>query len=531
MTIGAQRACRVWWFMSAIMLVVVSAVLASVPAAATEPSSRIFKLAPGGVFPPDVESLPDGTVLVAGGQVRRLALDGSFAVVPGIPLPTTSIATVPGGGLIFANSQDQQLGRVAADATRWSPLAGGSRGFAGDGGPATRAALAIWEITGIAVMGDGAVIFTDTGNNRIRRVGPDGVITTIAGEGPSGYKPLPGARFGGDGGPATDARLSFPTDVVADDAGGLVIADAGNDRVRRVAPDGVISTVATVPGVHGLAKLPDGSVAALTRDAIWRISSDGAPFMLVHLGSALPGRRGDFAGRELPGDGAIAVTPEGGLVGSGQPFHDPGEGAVGADAALFYVAPPTTQRTLVALRDARVSRTQVHIEFDATQQGTARLDVRRQGRTIASASAPILAGRGQMSVAGRFLRRVHSVRLTVTGPAGVRASDRVRLYMGPVLPRRLAYRLAGNRYDEGDEGGGHRVSRCRRQTPVRVDCEIRFEHTNIDTYRTVSGCSSVAAVELNPSGVVFAREYRCRSTTHRPFRRRPAWKDPAEALL
>ena len=73
-------------------------------------------------------------------------------------------------------------------------------------------------------------------NNRVRKIDPEGIITTVAGTGARG--------FGGDGGPATAAKLDSPVGLAIDSANNLYIADQGNNRVRRVDADGVITTVA-----------------------------------------------------------------------------------------------------------------------------------------------------------------------------------------------------------------------------------------------------------------------------------------------
>ncbi|WP_333772579.1 RICIN domain-containing protein, partial [Streptomyces sp. IBSBF 3136] len=81
----------------------------------------------------------------------------------------------------------------------------------------------------------GDLYIADYGNNRVRKVTPDGTISTVAGTGTAG--------FGGDDGPAASAKLSGPTGVAVDSAGDLYIADYGNNRVRKVTADGTISTV------------------------------------------------------------------------------------------------------------------------------------------------------------------------------------------------------------------------------------------------------------------------------------------------
>src|SRR5262245_47543804 len=103
--------------------------------------------------------------------------------------------------------------------------------FSGDGGPATAAALN--EPAGVAVLPDGGYLIADAGNDRVRRVFPDGTIRTVAGTGDYG--------FSGDGGPATSADLQAPIGVAALPGGGFLIADAAAARIRRVSPTGLLT--------------------------------------------------------------------------------------------------------------------------------------------------------------------------------------------------------------------------------------------------------------------------------------------------
>lgn len=113
-----------------------------------------------------------------------------------------------------------------------STFAGGGTG--GDGGPAASAQLA--GPTGIAVDGFGNHYIADQKANKVRKVTPAGVISTVAGTGTAG--------FSGDGGPATSAQLSGPMAVLLDGAGFIYIADTGNNVVRMVNNAGIISTYA-----------------------------------------------------------------------------------------------------------------------------------------------------------------------------------------------------------------------------------------------------------------------------------------------
>ena len=114
-------------------------------------------------------------------------------------------------------------------------LAGtGKAGYSGDGGKATSARLNFPE--GVAVDGKGNVYIAEAVNFRVRRVSPNGKITTFAGTGKSG--------FSGDGGKATLARLAHPYGVAVDGKGNVFIADTSNARLRKVSPGGRITTIA-----------------------------------------------------------------------------------------------------------------------------------------------------------------------------------------------------------------------------------------------------------------------------------------------
>ena len=208
----------------------------------------------------------------------------------------------------------------AADGTI-TTFAGTVSGFAGDGGPANQALLDQPEGMGIAP--DGSVYIADAQNHRIRRVAPNGIITTIAGDGVQG--------LGGDGGNAFDATFDTPTDVAFGADGSYYIADSGNHRIRRVAPDGVISTFAgTVRGLAGdsglatsarmdtpreLAIAPDG--ALLVVDAgnhrIRRVAS-GVITTVAGTTAGLSGDGGPATAAQLNTPKGVTVTADGGML-------------------------------------------------------------------------------------------------------------------------------------------------------------------------------------------------------------------------
>lgn len=153
-------------------------------------------------------------------------------------------------------------------------LAGnGEWDFAGDGGPAVQASLR--TPLDIAFDGAGNLYIADAYNHRVRKVTPDGVITTVAG---SSEEP----GYSGDGGPATQARLNTPTGVTVDNQGNLYIADSWNHRVRKVGPDGIISSLnlnglnyptgVTVDGQGNLYIADYGNFQVLKRDSAGNLS-------------------------------------------------------------------------------------------------------------------------------------------------------------------------------------------------------------------------------------------------------------------
>ncbi len=148
-------------------------------------------------------------------------------------------------GILFASAFGVGA-QAPAVAYRIDTMAGSS--FNGDGGPALAAQLG--NIQGIAVDRLGNTYLSDTDHNLIRKIDAKGIITTLAGVGAAG--------FSGDGGPASAASVNLPYGVAADLAGNVYIADLGNQRVRRIAPDGTMSTFAGT-GVKG--SLGDGGLA------------------------------------------------------------------------------------------------------------------------------------------------------------------------------------------------------------------------------------------------------------------------------
>ena len=268
-------------------------------------------------------------------SIRKIAPDGTIAnlTIDGrqdgldVNIPR-AIALSPDGSLYIAEKGDIYHGDriVRVDSAGTSSLfAGGHNpgvGFSGDGGPAIGASLDFSYVTSIAVSPDGSVFVADTGNHRVRRIGTDGIITTVAGGGNGG------TTSNGDGGPAAQAMLTFPDSIALGPDGSLYIGDA--DRVRRVSPTGIIATVAGGGMLSG-----DGIPATQARlyNTNYLVGASSAVKIAVDRQGNLyigEGNRPDI--RFVGADGIITTIAGNGTSGYG------GDGGAAPDAEFSAIA-------------------------------------------------------------------------------------------------------------------------------------------------------------------------------------------------
>ncbi len=244
------------------------------------------------VHPQAVAIGPGGEIYVAeGDRVREIRPDHRIATFAGTGVAGYSgdggladqaqlngpqgIAVDSVGDVYIADTFNHRVRRVALDGTITTVAGTGEDGDAGDGGLAIQAQLRL--PTGIAIGFGNAIFIGDTGANRVREVGHDGKIRTVAGTGQSGYR--------GDGELAVDAVLQAPAGLAFDGEGNLYIADTLNDRVRKVDVSGLITTA-----------VGDGNAG---------FSGDGQPATAAHI---------DLASNPISGVGQpIAVDSKGNL--------------------------------------------------------------------------------------------------------------------------------------------------------------------------------------------------------------------------
>src|SRR5579872_137042 len=185
---------------------------------------------------------------VSGGNISTIAGNGIPGYGGDSGLATNAEINGPIGlaldsaaNLYIADTSNNRIRMVRTDGTIVTVAGTGTAGFSGDGGLATSAKLN--HPLGVAVDSAGAIYIVDDFNARIRKVGSNGFISTIAGDGSFGYL--------GDGGPATSAQLRFPTGVAVDTAGNVYVADDQNNVVRLLtasAPPPTIGPPVINPG-------------------------------------------------------------------------------------------------------------------------------------------------------------------------------------------------------------------------------------------------------------------------------------------
>ena len=365
--------------------------------------------------PGDVAYLANGSLVIAdelNDRVRRVTTGGTMLTAagggscggPGCgdgDLATDAelndprgVTPMPDGGYLIADTNDHRIRRVLPNGNIVR-VAGSTPGLSGDGGPATQARLSSPGDT--AVLSDGSFLIADTGNHRIRQVTPDGRIFTVAGTTPG---------LSGDGGPATAAQLHSPRDVELATDGGFLIADTGNDRIRRVNVTGTINTVAgTVGGLSGdgdparqaqlrqpvaVTALSNGGVLVsdTVNDRVRRVTPMGAIVAVAGGGGA--GNDGPAKAARLSRPAGTALVPGGGFL-----VADAANASVRRVTDLGAIPPAVIQRSVfvepaaggVAIEPAGTSGFRALREEDIVPNGS-RVDATGGRLSLAVAADP-----------------------------------------------------------------------------------------------------------------------------------------------
>jgi sugar lactone lactonase YvrE len=310
-------------------LLAIQATVGAPVSLAVAPNGAIYLLEIGTLTGEDVYPIlrqitPDGRILrVAGTGLRGDQGDGASALDARFNNPLQA-ATDPKGNLYVVDQAGNRVRRVDPRGVITTFAGTGMPGYSGDDGKATEAKLAAPR--GVAADSEGNVYIADTANNRVRKVDPKGIISTLAGTGSAGWN--------GDGRDASAANLFFPRGLAVDRQGRVYIADFLNSRVRRVDQDGSITTVAgngmrgvtgdggaatdaAVGGVWDVAVDATGTlyIAQAFNSVIRRVSPGGQITTVAGYGTAgFNGDRGEAKNLQLNNPRGIAVDANGSLL-------------------------------------------------------------------------------------------------------------------------------------------------------------------------------------------------------------------------
>ena len=170
---------------------------------------------------------------VAGNGTRGFSGDGGVATLAQLSSPSELVFDTL-GNLYFSDEYNHVIRKIDTNSIITTIAGNGMSGFNGDSVAATSATL--YYPRGIVIDNYGNIYISDQFNNRIRKVDSKGIITTVAGNGTAGYS--------GDGAGATSAQLNYPNGVTLDIFSNLYISDNGNNVIRKITPNGIISTIA-----------------------------------------------------------------------------------------------------------------------------------------------------------------------------------------------------------------------------------------------------------------------------------------------
>jgi GT2 family glycosyltransferase/DNA-binding beta-propeller fold protein YncE len=272
---------------------------------------------------------------VAGNNALGPGFSGDFGPATAARLDTPDgVAIAPDGDLIVADSHNHRIRRIDRETGEIITIAGsGEDGFDGDGGPAIEARL--HTPSAVAAASNGDLYIADTLNYRIRMIDHlTGFIHTVAGTGSPGTEDTVG-----DNGPATEARLNMPSDVVIGPSGDVYIADMHHQRVRRI--DASTRIITTVAGTGGWGHSGDGGPATEARlagPAGIAVVPEPAGAVTLYIADYYNGHV-----RAVGPDGIIRDVSGGGREGFGAPTRV----AFRADRGWLYVTDSSRDRLVV----------------------------------------------------------------------------------------------------------------------------------------------------------------------------------------
>lgn len=239
-------------------------------------SHRVRKVSPAGII---TTVAGNGTSGYSAGQDGGPATNAYVARPNGVALDSA--------GNLYISDSTNRIRKVTPVGIISTIAGNGSGAYAGDGGPATSASL--FNPMGLRFDNSGNLYVADWTNHRIRKISPAGIITTVAG----------GGAATGDGGVATSAYLAAPSDVDFDSLGNLYVADRDTHRIRKVSPTGIITTVAG----NGVASYSGDGGPATNASMHWPWGIAVDPYGILYIAD-----EGNQRIRKVSPDGTITTV-------------------------------------------------------------------------------------------------------------------------------------------------------------------------------------------------------------------------------
>lgn len=356
----------------------------------------------------------------------------------------------PNSQVLYKGDGTQQ---TASDVNRTIKTIAGGGQDTGEGVDATTADL--FNTNGLAVGPDGSLYIAEFYHNKVRRVAPDGKIYTFAGTGTAG--------FSGDNGPAASAKLQGPEGLDFGPDGSLYIADRTNNAVRRVTPDGNISTVGGFSVPRDVAVTPDGALYVSADHEIKRVAPDGdVSTAFSWIGNAqVPGLSIGPDGslyfifgsvvNQLTNDGTVkrraGTVDEFGSSGDGGPataakLNSTGDLVVLPDGS-FYIADTGNYRLRYVSTEGTITRVSGKLDQNgAPQDGFAGDAGPARAATLGRPTEVALAQDGGIYVGDTSNNRVRLVQTPLPGFSGddiaIPSSDGSELYRFDKTGRHLS---------------------------------------------------------------------------------------------
>lgn len=329
------------------------------------------------------ETVHSEIITIAGNGTPGFSGDGQQATEAQLNRPTAIYADNL-NNIYIVDGNNGSIRKIDPSGMITTIAGSGTEGFSGDGSPATEAQLN--RPHGISADSAGNIYIADTRNNRIRKVDAAGIITTIAGDGT--------ASFGGDEGPATAAQLNRPHGIIADGAGNIYVADTNNGRIRKIDPEGIITTVA----------------ANLNGPVSVAIDSDNNLYVSERTGERI--KKIDPMGTRttLAGNGMLGFS-EDGILATKAKLGGPRGIAIDYEGTVYFVDKENQRIRRISKEGTLVTEAGNGTRGDSGDNGPA---------TSASLNLPwgiFVTLKGSLYIADRENHRIRRVALTIHPPS------------------------------------------------------------------------------------------------------------------